>query len=721
MGSLKLLPAGAVLLLALGLAGCFGDDSPDATDPGGVALFSPVIGATPAPNDLAFAGTADGTVNAPVADPTDFSDPQVALNALDGFSTIAPMVAPFSEPVDPDSLTAGAVRLFRLSVDPDTRQPTGIDAELVQGTDFQVGLSPADATGTFVTVTPLRPLRPRSTYLVVVTTGVQFTTGGRAAPSNLYRFALGEVPATEAAELQDLGAEAIATMEQVRQVVNGHANLARAAGIPSARLAVTWTLTTQSIGVVLGATRDAVLRDQVTPTPVLQATGQTTPPTGAAGIYAGVLRGLPYFLGLPSSTDPLAPLEDFWQAAGGANLTAFNPLPEATGTVTVPLLATVPTATPPAEGWPVVIFQHGITANRSNLLAIADTLAQAGLAAVAIDLPLHGITLTPEQANADGEVSDQEALLLGLRDADNERTFNLDLVDNATGAAGPDGVIDDSGTHFINLESLLTSRDNLRQGAADLFGLLEAIPDMQVGEAATDRLDPERVYFLGHSLGGMVGGVFLALDAQRTVQDGDPPQVRDAVLAMPGGGVAKLLDGSASFGPRIAAGLAANGVIKGSFDYERFLLAAQTAVDSGDPLNYASDTVAGRGVLMYEVVGGAGSPPDQVIPINVVRPLPAGTDPLTVPSPTAGTDPLAAEMGLTQVSGTTTGADLTALVRFLAGDHSSVLLPTASMDATTVMQQAAAAFFSPPPETGADDGGFVFISNPDVVEGASAP
>ena len=45
-----------------------------------------------------------------------------------------------------------------------------------------------------------------------------------------------------------------------------------------------------------------------------------------------------------------------------------------------------------------------------------------------------------------------------------ERTFNVDLVNNTTGAAARDGVIDSSGTHFINLPSPLTSRDNTASG-----------------------------------------------------------------------------------------------------------------------------------------------------------------------------------------------------------------------------------------------------------------
>ena len=50
----------------------------------------------------------------------------------------------------------------------------------------------------------------------------------------------------------------------------------------------------------------------------------------------------------------------------------------------------LPALTAPADGWPVVIFQHGIAQDKSNAAAIAGTLAIAGFATVAIDHPLHG-------------------------------------------------------------------------------------------------------------------------------------------------------------------------------------------------------------------------------------------------------------------------------------------------------------------------------------------
>lgn len=310
------------------------------------------------------------------------------------------------------------------------------------------------------------------------------------------------------------------------------------------------------------------------------------------------------------------------------------------------------------------------------MLAAADALAAAGFAAVAIDMPLHGLDST-------------SPLYSGI-----ERTFDLDLVNTTTGApldfAGgeaPDGA-DSSGTHFINLSSLLTTRDNVRQAVADLFALKASLTTMDYNGGGVD-FDTGNIYFVGHSLGAMVGSVFLALE----------PEVKDATLGMAGGGIAKLLDGSASFGPRIAAGLGAKGVIKGSADYESFLGAAQTVIDSADPINYAAAVAAGRGVLLFEVLG------DQVVPNNVMAAAPAGT----VRSPLAGTDPLAAFMGLQVLGTSTTGTDLKAQLRFVSGDHKSILDPEADSLVTSVMQNAMATFL-------ATDGGQVAVIDETVLE-----
>ena len=90
--------------LALGLAGCGGSDETlddiqadtEIQTPFSRVVFDPAAGNLNIPNDLLMLPGDDGffdyTLNIPVADPTDFSDPQNALNILDGWSTQHPFV-----------------------------------------------------------------------------------------------------------------------------------------------------------------------------------------------------------------------------------------------------------------------------------------------------------------------------------------------------------------------------------------------------------------------------------------------------------------------------------------------------------------------------------------------------------------------------------------------------------------------------------------------------
>jgi pimeloyl-ACP methyl ester carboxylesterase len=392
---------------------------------------------------------------------------------------------------------------------------------------------------------------------------------------------------------------------------------------------------------------------------------------GAANIYEGTID-VPYYLTASTGVNDPTALASYWKGVGGTLLTQYNKTPVATETRTIPMLISTPVAG--SAPWPVVIFQHGITSDRTAMLGIADAMAQAGYAVVAIDMPMHGVNSSSP-----------------FYQSGHERTFDLDLVtQDANGnitAAVPDSVTDSSGSHFINLTNLLNTRDNVRQAVADLFALTAAIPSIDVDGGGAD-FDASNIRFIGHSLGAMVGTVFLALE----------PNVDDAVLAFGGSMLPKILDGSATFGPTISAGLAATGVVKGTPDYESFLGAAQTVVDSADPVNYslnaagyAPSAAAGRGLLFFEIVGGNSSPSDLVVPNTV----PDGNDTSgTVPAPLAGTEPQLRLLGLTHVN-TDQGpsaSDLLLTTKFVSGDHRSLLDPTADAQVTTEMQTQAASF-----------------------------
>ncbi len=626
-------------------------------------LFNPAEGVIPSATNLLFLGSEDFTLNIPIDPLLDSAGEQAlkaTLNELDGFSTTSPVTVEFSTSLKSASVTAGSsVRLFEVVTDLATGAVTGVTREVTAAEFLAI---PTGVNQDSLVMQPLVPLKESTSYLAVFTNGITDAAGIPAKADTVYRLLKSTEPFTD--DLLEL--------EPLRLLTQNFEYMASTQGINPDDIVLSWVFTTQSITPVLGTVADAVLPGIIT----VDASPDTEIVTagGKVDVYKGTLE-LPYYLTAPSETDPTAALIEYWTGTDDTALTWFSPEPVATGSQIIPLLLTLPNAasdagnTPPAGGWPVVIFQHGITQDRTNMLAIADTLADAGFATVAIDLPLHGITDTNNSLHADN------SLLPG----DVERTFDMDLVNNTTGEAGPDGVIDPSGQHFINLRSLLTSRDNLRQAAADLLVLRRSLSII----TGID-LNADQVHFVGHSLGGITGAVYLAVE----------DTVQAASLAMPGGGIARLLDGSATFGPIIQAGLAANGVVKGTEEYDVFMVVAQTAMDSGDPINFGAMAAENHPIHMIEVIGGADSLPDQDIPNSVTG------------APLSGTEPLAREMGLASITTTTSGTD--GIVRFIAGDHRSVLDPTASPAVTVEMQSEIANFL-------ASGGSTIVISNSSVI------
>jgi len=762
---------------ALSLVGCgSGDEAPITESEVNVAasrvVFDPSNGALSAPTNILLSGSVDGTLNLPVADATDTANPQVAINALDGWGTHSTLTFDFSLPVDENgeqviiesaSLEAqGSIRVFEtiqggsdVSAGCAAANPAAVCAvtgELQHGTDFIV-----KATGEgSVAVVPLRPFKPATGYLVVLTNNIQDSLGRDVKPSQTYTLMKRD------AEENPVSGDASALALQ--GLVNSYEGALAQYGVDPEGVIYSSNFTTQSVGEVLGVTK-SLLGQQVAASnpPVMQAAPQgytldvvlsgagiedpnALAAASAAKVYGGQVD-LPYYSPLPSAENPTAPLTGRWTAmcdspaailnglqageidpaAEGISaemiddpslmlppnacfdiegvdeerhLTKYNPVPEKQGDQTVEAFVTIPdlaTAngvraqmgleplTAPENGWPVVIFQHGITGEKENAAAIAGTFAVAGFATVAIDHPLHG-----------GRAFD----------VDGDGTDDID-------ASSESGV-----TAYMNLSSLLTTRDNLRQSITDLIGLRLSLNYFQSLDG--EELNGQDVHFVGHSLGAIAGTGFTAL-ANTSFGENNPLGALDgqfavqaSSLGMPGGSLANFLLASDSFGPTIKATLlySSNAEFKAAADqaiaggatleqfyagfmeqasaeqvaqinatFEQFAFAAQTVVDSGDPVNYASDVVASETpVFMIEAIG------DSVIPNAVEN------------KPLAGTEPLAALLGLEGISTTTTSEDgtpVSGIVRF-GGDaeHGSLVDSSASGAVTAEMQQQIAFWFA---------------------------
>lgn len=676
------------------------------------AKFVPLDAIMPFPNDLYFNGSKTGTLNIPASANNSVQAQEseaslLELNHLDGFGTQSDINIYFNEPVDATTL-ASNVLVFKVSssattkaVNPVAPAGTGSMSQLKEGTDYSIALSPGtDTGGETVTIKPLKPLAASTvsgttpvpaTYLVVVTNGVKDTNGDAVGPSSDYASILAaDLPVLAG---QKMGTTGNTQLDQVAEFTLPQLIDAAAAKIDPSNIAVSFSFSTAYLGISLAelsATATATAQPG-SPNPTIVDTGETvsaaltsageTPPAAAAlaELFAGTVT-LPYYLTVPKTGSTTALTDSWHNAAGGDTaISATDPtsfVPKATTDVTIPILVSIPDSTSgcvmPGTGWPVAIFQHGITRNREDMLAVAGTLAHACIATVAIDLPLHGVTNIKDPL-----YRNQVFATLAPNLVTGERTFNMDMT-GAAGATGATGSsIDTSGAWFINLTSTITSRDNLREGAADLINLAATLPTLAAvtpSPLTVNTFDGSKVYYVGHSLGGIVGTTFLGADTAGHALGG-PSRIVAAVLANPGGHIAELLRNSPEFEPIIDAQLQTNGIIKGTQFYYDFYSEAQAVVEDGDPANYAVLAAEGHPIHMLEVVGTDATTTDQVVPNSATDVLIAEMG-IKTPVHTAVANPLAA------------GIPGATLAQFTIGDHGSILDPTAPTGSTASVQAA---------------------------------
>ncbi|ATD03015.1 MAG: Pla-1/cef family extracellular lipase [Pseudoalteromonas tetraodonis] len=759
------------LSVAAALAGCGGGETLEDVKndsvtviPKATVKFDPANGVISVPNDLLMSGTRDGTLNIPgelndenVSIPrAAYADPQLALGALDGWSTQVPFKIDLTFPpgISLDETSAaspGSVRIFEVIMgasltDAECSQaPAGAACKLVGELTFGVDFV-TQGSGDAVAIIPLKPFKAGSSYINVLTTGLKDSEGRSIEPSSTYATVKQEAPLVTPSQLALQGA------------VNSYENVVVSSGnITKDDIIYSAAMTMQSAGPVLGTIKKilaASLTEPTIPTPALQIPtqpmanvqqafaiqGVTVPDVFQVAQYQKGSIQLPMYLGTPKGKE-ISDLNDtYWQGmcdnavaimgykaqAGEAfptdpisvndatcaalsdgqlrdlgldstrHLTKYNVIPKMQSMATVPVQITKPIlpvvnayraglglepfAAMPENGWPVVIMQHGITTQKESMLTLTAQLSLQGFATVAIDHPRHG-----------------------------ERGIDVDVdgTDDFNATSG-------SVLSYMNLSSLLVARDSLRQSSADLLGLR-----LGLNFSGDSSLNSRDVSYIGHSLGSIVAPAFIAQANSPLADQVDPFfKVNAVALASGGGGIASFLLESAAFGPFIQGSVlsqagtaeadefnaflnagalsncgallpdmqdflscgfnefAASLTMAGEADklanikgvMTQFVFAAQTALDSGDPTNYAATVKALETPVYMNVVVGDGTDsnkPDQVIP------------PMTANNPIAGTLPLANFMGLETVSTTQAPTEMGAsyLVKFNTGHHGSVLTP----------------------------------------------
>lgn len=140
---------------------------------------------------------------------------------------------------------------------------------------------------------------------------------------------------------------------------------------------------------------------------------------------------------------------------------------------------TVPNIAIPATGLPICIYQHGTGGDWESFIddGTADRLAAEGIAVISTDQVLHG-----------------------PRD--------------------PNGT--DPSIAFFNFNNPVAARDNPLQGAADAWSQMRLALGLSIDDGTrTITFDPDRVFFFGHSQGGLTGPGFVAFE----------PALKGAVLS----------------------------------------------------------------------------------------------------------------------------------------------------------------------------------------------
>lgn len=371
------------------------------------------------------------------------------------------------------------------------------------------------------------PLRPKTRYAIALTSALRGVDGLAAQPEDdLAVFLEGaQAPGAVSAKAAPLYVSALDVLEQ-------H-GLARSSvvGLAAFTTQDATGAMTSIAAQVLAAPPASITWSPYDPslTTAPPSTGTYDPCCTAADAkatcYEGTLTAPKWQRGAPPFTA---------DGSGDLVLGANGPSPQ--GTLEFAIGAQVPQGTPPAGGWPVVLYGHGSGGSRwSYLEQMGCAVTRAGFALVSLDFPLHGKRVTglsPELA-------------------------------------------------IINVANPVAGRAFPQQAASDLVALRRAI-NAGVRPGGGAPLSTSGALYLSQSMGGFVGPIAMAVD----------PGFTGAAMNGAGGGqflyyLPRTKDTEATAGALDAVPTFLN-LEKSQIDrFEVLMNLAQTFIEPGDAVTYA--------------------------------------------------------------------------------------------------------------------------------------
>ena len=674
--------------VVLGLAACPdvnvdpGEGVDDEPAAGPHVQFDPSNKVIPFPNNLLL-DRATGRVNLPEQcneGPLSAATRVNVLNKLDGFGTYkASLTVSLSEPVDPASLANNVVLYKRASggvdVDPAAAQPIPVVVVPSMTTRFadQTDIKACKDPQTFaqLVIVPMVPLEQKSTYTVALLRGIKTATGAEYGPSFTWSLVRQEKnPVTldeqgnvlsDRTPLDPRNPAQLAQLQGIDLLWNAHAKaMAFIEKTNRSRedVLLAWEFNTQTVTDPLDPTVTGSLAANIDKTPLFGVSSQLPPgataeqflqsrlPPGSCAVDGGslpcqavgdVIGGLLSAANYQTETPPKVTTTSTNPNEGGplpgAWSDPYNPAKQ--GDRGIAVLGMLPATPPPANGYPVIVFGHGLGSSKTTLVAIGAQLAAAGYASVAIDFVAH----------------DSRAVRTSTDPA-------IGCANTGTPAVPPSPTTSPQCYAAFLSSDLAVTRDNIRQTILDIQELVNALQGCALDRCNQLKVDVANIQYLGLSLGGIIGSAVV----------GAKPDFRAAVLNVPGVGWVDILENSqtnaikcplvdALIGAGILTGEKSNLAVqpntglcttdawKAQPGYQQFSVIARWALDPADPANFTRK-LATRRILIQEVVG------DTVVP-NVATNNEAalvGLQPLVASRAVAPIEPSAAIMTAPQTN-----------------------------------------------------------------------
>ena len=436
------------------------------------------------------------------------------INTLDGFNTQPRITVPFTGEIDLATVNSETVYLVNLG---DTLSGLGFG--------HKVGINQVawDVAAKTLVFESDELLQEHSRYVLVVTSGVRDKVGDPIEAGRYGKFR--HEPSREEAQDRDL--------MNYRSALRGGEYSSRPGRHGIAALSL---FTTQSISADLHKIHRQIQRSNPAPASFMIGNGGTTravfPVASLAGIQWVRQTGT-----APAFTPSFVPTPALGVIPGAVASVAFGKFSSpdyqnaarvipATGTLTGHPVAQgsnelvfelfTPSGPRPAGGWPVAIFGHGFTDSMYGApWTVASVFASKGIATIAISVVGHG-------GGAAGTLNVIPTAGLPVVVPSGGRGFDQD----------GNGVIDSTeGVSAVGAQSIVSSRDGLRQTVVDLMQLVRQIQvGIDVDGDGSVALDKNRIYYAGQSFGGIYGTIFLGVEGA----------VKAGVPNVPGGSITEV-------------------------------------------------------------------------------------------------------------------------------------------------------------------------------------